>query len=83
MEVVGVDIAGRVDLEAVVVLVRILEQAVHRVQHLVRHREEPFEGHSTVFQALLTLKTLVCGNEHIEFSTSCDTMKNHSRATLP
>ena len=114
MEVVGVDIAGRVDLEAVVVLVRILEQAVHRVQHLVRHREEPFArhsaivqalltlktmvcgkeqlvrhheeplaGHSTIVQALLALKTLVCVTEHIGFSTLCDTVKNHSRATPP
>ena len=65
VEVVGVDIAGRVDLEAVVVLVRILEQAVHRVQHLVRHREEPFARHSAIVQALLTLKTMVCGKEQL------------------
>ena len=42
VKVVGVDVRGRVDLEAVVVLVGVFEQAVHRVQHLVRQSEEPF-----------------------------------------
>ena len=31
---IGVDIGGGVDLQRVVVLVRVLKQTVHRVQHL-------------------------------------------------
>ena len=40
-EVVGVDLRGRVDLQAVVVLVGVLEHPVHRVQQLVGQHEEP------------------------------------------
>lgn len=43
-EVVGVDGGGRVDLQAVVVLARILEEAVHGVEHLVGQQEEPLPG---------------------------------------
>lgn len=41
LEVVGVDVGRRVDLQTVVVLARVLEQAVHRVQNLVGQQEEP------------------------------------------
>ena len=34
MKMIGVDIGGGVDLQRVVVLVRVLKQTVHRVQHL-------------------------------------------------
>ena len=34
VQVIRVDIGGRVDLKGVVVLVGVLKQAVHRVQHL-------------------------------------------------
>lgn len=43
-EVVGVDGGRGVDLQAVVALARVLEQAVHGVQHLVREQEKPFSG---------------------------------------
>ena len=36
VQVIRVDIGGRVDLKGVVVLVGVLKQAVHRVQHLQR-----------------------------------------------
>ena len=42
VEVIGVHVGRRIDLQAVVVLVGILEQAVHRVQHLVGQQEKPF-----------------------------------------
>jgi hypothetical protein len=54
---VGIDIAGRIDLQAVVVLVGVLEEAVHRVQHLVGDSEEPFACHTPIIQTLLTLNT--------------------------
>ena len=34
MKMIGVDIGGGVDLQRVVVLVRVLKQTVHGVQHL-------------------------------------------------
>ena len=40
-EVVGVDGGGRVDLQTIVVLAGVLEQAVHGVEHLVGEQEEP------------------------------------------
>lgn len=43
-EVVGVDGGGGVDLQAVVVLARVLEEAVHGVEHLVGQEEEPLPG---------------------------------------
>ena len=42
MQMVRVDKGRSVDLEAVVVLVGILEQAVHWVQHLMGQQKEPF-----------------------------------------
>ena len=56
MEVVGIDVAGGIDLQAVVVLVGVLEEAVHGVQHLVGHGEKPFTRHSPVVQPLLPLQ---------------------------
>lgn len=43
-EVVGVDGGGGVDLQAVVVLARVLEEAVHGVEHLMGQQEEPLPG---------------------------------------
>jgi len=39
----------------VVVLVGVLEEAVHGVEHLVGHGEEPFPRHPAIVQTLLTL----------------------------
>ena len=39
---VGVDVGGWVDLEAVVVVVGVLEEAVHWVEDFVRQGKEPF-----------------------------------------
>lgn len=44
---VGVDGRGRVDLQAVVALAGILEQAVHGVEDLVGEQEEPFAVRGT------------------------------------
>lgn len=41
-QVVGVDGRGRVDLQTVVALAGVLEQAVHGVEDLVGQQEEPF-----------------------------------------
>lgn len=48
---VGVYGGRRVDLEAVVVVVGILEEAVHWVEHIVRHMEKPLP--SKEFQSQL------------------------------
>lgn len=42
LEMIGVDVGGRIDLQTVVVLASILKQTVHGVQNLVREQEEPF-----------------------------------------
>ena len=42
MQMVRVNKGRSVDLEAVVVLVGVLEQAVHWVQHLMGQQKEPF-----------------------------------------
>lgn len=42
MQVVGIDIRSGVDLKTVVVLVGVLEEAIHRIKDLVREEEEPF-----------------------------------------
>lgn len=41
VQVVGVDVRRRIDLQTVVVLVGVLEQAVHGVEHFVRQQQEP------------------------------------------
>lgn len=58
-QVVRVDVAGRVDLQAVVVLVGVFEQAVHGVQHLVRYKEEPLATHAAVIQTLFAAEYYV------------------------
>lgn len=55
----GIDIRGRVDLQTVVVLVGILEQAVHGVKSLMGHQEEPLAAHAPVIQALFALEHYV------------------------
>lgn len=42
LQVIRVDVGGRVDLQTVVVLPSILKQTVHWVEHLMREQEEPF-----------------------------------------
>ena len=42
LEVVGVDVGGRVDLQTVVVLAGVLKQTVHGIQHFMGEQEEPF-----------------------------------------
>lgn len=46
-QVVGVDGRGRVDLQTVVALAGVLEQAVHGVEDLVGQQEEPFAARRT------------------------------------
>ena len=41
LEVVRVDVGGRVDLETVVIFTSIFKQAVHGVQHLMGQQEKP------------------------------------------
>ena len=42
---IGIHRRGGIDLEAVVVVVGILKQAVHGVQHFVGHVKKPFPGY--------------------------------------
>lgn len=42
VQVLGVDARRRVDLKGIVVMRRVLEQAVEGVEHLVREQEEEF-----------------------------------------
>ena len=41
-EMIGVDAGVRIDLQCVVVMRRVFEQTVTRVEYLVREKEEPF-----------------------------------------
>lgn len=47
---VGVDFGGRIDLERIIVLVGVLEEAVHGVEDLVRQLEEPLPRHASKVQ---------------------------------
>lgn len=49
---VGVDGRRRVDLQAIIALSGILEQAVHGVQNLVGQKEKPFPGEGTLWSAV-------------------------------
>ena len=55
-QVFRVDGGGGVDLKHVVVLSRVLKQAVHGVEHLVGELEEPLPGGAAVVQPLLPTK---------------------------
>lgn len=48
LEVVWVDIGGRVDLETVVIFTSIFKQAVHGVQNLMGQQEEPLPGREVI-----------------------------------
>ena len=41
VQVIRIDVGCRVDLQTVVVLVGVLEEAVHRIQHFMRQQQEP------------------------------------------
>lgn len=42
VQVIRIDIGRGIDLKAVVVLVGVLEETIHGVQHLVGQQEKPF-----------------------------------------
>ena len=41
MQMVRVDVGGRIDLQAVVVLVGVLKQTVHWIEDFMREQEKP------------------------------------------
>lgn len=45
---IGIHVAGWVDLKAVVVFVGIFEETVHWIEHFVRQQKEPFTRNATV-----------------------------------
>lgn len=47
LEVIRIDVRGRIYLQAVVVLASILKQTVHRVQYFMRQQEKPFPENIT------------------------------------
>lgn len=51
LEVIRVDVGGRIDLQTVVVLASVFKQTVHGVQNLMREQEEPFpEKYNTTLE---------------------------------
>lgn len=54
-EVVWVDGRSWVDLQAVVVLTGVFKQAVHGVQHLVGHQEEPLPTGDVLLHHIMSL----------------------------
>ena len=68
VEVVGVDVGGRVDLQGVVVLVGVLKQTIHRIEDLMGHGEEPLPGHAPIIQPLLPSEKEDINNVNIVWS---------------
>ena len=56
VQMIGVDVRGRIDLQTVVILGRVLKQTVHGIEDLVREQEEPLACHATVVKALFALE---------------------------
>ena len=56
LEVFRVHARGRVNLEGIIVVGRVLEQAVARVEHFVGEKEEPFARDATIIERVLALK---------------------------
>lgn len=57
VEMLWVDPGGGVDLQRIVVVRRVLEQPVRRIEHLVRQQEKPFSA------AIVLAHTLHTHNE--------------------
>ena len=56
VEMLWVDARVRVDLEGIVVVRRVLEQTVERIEHLVREEEEELSGQSTVIESVFAVE---------------------------
>lgn len=56
VEMLWIDARVRVDLEGVVVVRRVLEQTVERIEHLVREEEKELSGQSTVIESVFAVK---------------------------
>lgn len=56
LQVIGIHVRGGIYLQAVVVLVRVLKEAVHGIQDFVGEQEEPLARHTAVVQPLLAAK---------------------------
>jgi hypothetical protein len=56
VEMLWVDARVRVDLEGVVVVCGVLEQAIEGVEHLMREKEEKLSGETTVIQTILAIE---------------------------
>ena len=56
VEMLWVDARVRVDLEGVVVMGGVLEQAVEWVEHLVREEEEKLSGQSTIIESVFAIE---------------------------
>ena len=56
---VWIDVGGGIDLQAVVLLVGIFEEAVHGIECFVREMKEPFAGDTTVVKAFFAFEQKV------------------------
>lgn len=56
VEMLWVDTRVRIDLEGIVVVRRVLEQAVERIEHLVREEEEELSGQSTIIESVFAVE---------------------------
>ncbi len=55
-QVFRIDSRGWIDLQGVVVATSILQQPIHRIEHLMGKKEEPFPGRTSIVKALFTPK---------------------------
>ena len=51
-----IDSRGWIDLQGIVVATSILQQSIHRIQHLMGKKEEPFPGRTSIVKTLFTPK---------------------------
>lgn len=48
LQMVGIHVAGWVDLKAIVIFIGIFEETVHWIEHFMRQQKEPFTGNATI-----------------------------------
>lgn len=55
-QMIGIDGRGGIDLQVVVLLIGVLEQAVHGIEHFVRQAKEPFACDTAVVESFLAFE---------------------------
>lgn len=73
MQVIWINVRRWIDLKAVIVLVCVLEQAVHGIKHFVRQQQEPFP-----VESIETAKSLELNGQSITTRPTTISIPGHS-----